>query len=549
MIHSFDQLEHTFNQFLQQEFSLEPEVARSCVFTLNVDARRQQFGDISSNAPLVIGKARKVAPAVIASAIQATFSDASIARIELAGPGFLNITLTHEAIGEIGYQLYHHADEFFKPAKLTPQRINIEFVSANPTGPLHFGHGRGGIIGDVLARVLNFVGHTVTKEFYINDAGNQIALLGKSFKIRCQQECGNDVTLPEEGYHGEYLVLMAKQFIEKYGVAGLEHPDQFFAEYAQNILLAQLQETLLAYGITFDVWFSERQLHTSGAITQALEILANSQYLYEQDGATWLKTTIWGDDKDRVVRKASGELTYVAADIAYMRNKVSRGYDHLIMILGHDHHSYAVRMQGVRSALGLSQGLTVLLYQLVKIKEGDQYMRLSKRAGRIISLEQIIEAVGTDVARFFYLYRNADAQLEFDMALALSKTEENPVYYVQYAYVRTGSVLQKASGVPHLEQITADDMYQLGDSERLLLKKLYALKDVLHAISTKHQTHLLAFYVHELAQLFSSYYGAHTIIDTNNIAQSRGRLALVTVLRRTLELCFKLLGINSPERM
>ncbi|MCK5632318.1 arginine--tRNA ligase, partial [bacterium] len=424
-----------------------------------------------------------------------------------------------------------------------------EFVSANPTGPLHLGHGRGGIIGDVLANILKFIGHDATKEFYINDAGAQIQKLGKSFKIRCQQATGKNIPMPEDGYQGEYLINLANEAITQNGASFAKEKQEILGDYAKKKMLAQLKTTLQNYGITFDVWFSEKTLHTSGAVDAAFKILDQRGYLFEKDGALWFKSTAFGDDKDRVVRKSSGDLTYVASDIAYMENKVERGFDKMILILGHDHHSYGVRLEGLRKALDLKASLQIILYQLVKMKADGQQVRMSKRAGNIVTLEGVIQEVGTDVARFFYLNRKADAQLEFDLDLALKKTDENPVYYIQYAYVRIGSILQKASLIDAFANITTQDTAPIGQQEEFLIKKIVALKQVLSTISTTYNTHQLTYYLIELANVFHSYYSKNRVIDEENIEKSRARLLLLTQLRIVFELSLDLLGISKPQKM
>ncbi|MDZ4151994.1 arginine--tRNA ligase, partial [Methylicorpusculum sp.] len=317
--------------------------------------------------PLAIEKT--INPRHIAQEIAASFTHPHVAKIEVAGPGFLNFFLTSKTWGILAFELFTNTENFFKlPADTPKKHYSIEFVSANPTGPLHLGHGRGGIIGDVLGNVLRFLGHQVVKEFYVNDAGAQIEKLGRSLKIRCQQAAGQEIALPEEAYHGEYLLELAKQLLHEHGPAVLEKPETFFQEYGKKELLEKIKETLSLYGITFDVWFSEKTLHESGAIESALQELQKKGYLYEKEGAIWFASTQFGDDKDRVVRKASGELTYAAADIAYLKNKVDRGAQHLIMTLGHDHHSYETRLHCIRTALGISAPLDIILYQLVKMK-------------------------------------------------------------------------------------------------------------------------------------------------------------------------------------
>ena len=546
-----EQLQSSFTQYLAKTFALSHENTLNCPLVLNTDESKQQFGDLNSNAAMILAKQLGKSPRAIAEMICSEFKDASIQKIEIAGPGFLNFFLTQDALATLSQDLIKHPTSFFMPPADHKQRsILVEFVSANPTGPLHFGHGRGGIIGDVLSKVLAFLGHKVTKEFYINDAGAQIQKLGNSLFIRCQQAAGLEVPLPEDAYHGSYLQDIAADLFKEHGEKILEKPLHFFEQYAKEIMLDRLKHTLTTYGITFDVWFSEKTLHDSGHIQEALDILQRNGHLYEQEGALWFRSTTFGDDKDRVVKKADGTYTYVAADIAYMRNKIGRSNNELVMTLGHDHHSYVVRLQALLQALGLAESntLTVILYQLVKIKESGIMVRMSKRAGNIITLDDVITEVGTDVARFFYLNRKADAQLEFDLELATKKSDDNPVYYIQYAYVRTKSILEKALDAGFTQPLD-HAMHTVGPDEALIIKKIASLKQILHDISTHFQTHVLAYYAVELAQLFSKYYAKHRIVDPGNVQTSYDRLILVSLVKNTLELCFDLMGISKPDRM
>jgi len=548
-MNSIDHIQKAFADHLKTLFSGCMSVDYK--LHINVDESKQAFGNLSTSVALVLAKELKRSPREVAQQIVSSFSHPLIEKIESAGPGFINIYFKQETFKLLAKELYQQKEAFFKPDSLDKKyNFSLEFVSANPTGPLHFGHGRGGIIGDVLGNVLRFLGHNVTKEFYINDAGNQIQKLGESFKIRCLQAAGMDVVMPEDGYHGQYLCELAQDFFAQQGQDVFEKSDSYFALYAKENLLEALQNTLKDYGIHFDVWFSEKVLHESGAITNALEILQKHGFLYEQDGALWFKTTTFGDDKDRVVRKSTGEYTYIAADIAYLKNKIDRDFDNLIFILGHDHHSYVTRLNAVKNALGYENcPLSVILYQLVKISEDGALVRMSKRAGAIVGLQDIIDTVGKDVARFFYLNRKADAQLEFDLNLALKKTEENPVYYVQYAYVRTGSILAKASTSEALADINAEDAQHIGQQEAFLIKKIVFLEQLLMDIAVNHQTHLLTYYVVELAQLFHRYYSHVRVIDLENREKSRARLLMISLLRDTIALVLNILGISHPEKM
>ncbi|MBA3751587.1 arginine--tRNA ligase [Candidatus Dependentiae bacterium] len=517
---------------------------------LNTDSSKQQFGDLTTNCALVIAKELKQNPATVAKAISDQFTHPALDHIEIAAHNFINIFLSQDTFNQLAAALYQKKEQFFTESSEEKKSYSIEFVSANPTGPLHIGHGRGGIIGDVLAQILKFLGNTVTKEFYINDAGSQMQKLGMSLKIRCQQQLGQSVELPEESYQGEYLITLAEECVAVHGPSVIEKPDAFFIQYAEQNLLARLQKTLIDYGISFDTWFSEKTLHESGAIEKILHHLQEEGFIYSHDQALWFKSTLFGDDKDRVVKKNTGELTYVSADIAYAKNKIERGYDQLIMVLGQDHHSYVIRLKAVMQALGYDPDrLDIILYQLVTIKESGQSLRLSKRAGRSITLEDVITTVGKDVARFFYLYKKADAHLDFDLELALKHTEENPVYYIQYAYVRTKSILNKAAHEGLFLDISDKDSVFLGEPERLVLKKIIYLRVLLKAIQKHYQTHLLTHYTIELAQQFHSYYSHHKVIDIEQKEQSRGRLLLTAILHDTFKLCFDLLGISAPEKM
>lgn len=545
-----DQITHSYSTFLSSTFGISPEQARTASFTLNTDENKREFGDLNSNAAMTLARTLKRNPKQIAQEIIEQFKHPAIERMDIAGAGFINATITPQGWIDLARDMADANSSFFKYQLAQPQTINIEFVSANPTGPLHFGHGRSGIIGDVLGNILAFLGHDVTKEFYINDAGNQIQKLGQSFKIRCMQQLGSAVELPEDGYHGEYLIDLAQEAIAEYGAQIATNDEQFFANYAKDILLDRIKQTLIHYGITFDQWFSEKRLHVGGAIDDAVRILTQRGHTFEQDGALWFRATTFGDDKDRVIRKSTGEWTYVAADIAYLMNKIERGANPIMMVLGHDHHSYATRLESIRKALGYDAiTLDIILYQLVRMKNEGELVKLSKRAGTMITLDDVISAVGKDVARFFYLHRKADAHLEFDLELARKKTDENPVYYIQYAYVRICSILAKASQTEEYNTISAADLAGLTSDDTALLKKIASLKQLLAEIATNQQSHLLSYYVIELADLYHSYYAKHRIIDLANPAQSRSRLMLMQLLKQTFKTCFDLLGISSPESM
>lgn len=562
-------IDHIYNQLCKitsQESGFNIKEIQEISFLLITDPAKEQFGDISTNIALILSKKIGSTPKELAQKLLDKLNSSSssefrelISKSEIAGPGFINIFLSDKALNILAHELFEKESDFFRAqdANILKNRFNLEFVSANPTGPLHIGHGRGAIIGDVLGNILRFTQNTADKEFYINDAGNQITILGESLKIRCLQTLASNnnqdsenLELPEKGYQGAYLIELAEQCLKELGENITDKPVSFFSEYAKKHLLAQIKQTLELYNIKYDTWFSEKSLHDSGAIEKAISKLESKGYLYELDGATWFKSTEFGDDKDRVLKKKSGELTYVAADIAYLENKLARGFNKLIMVLGQDHHSYVQRLKGIMSALGHdNKNLDIILYQLVTLKDKGEQLRMSKRKGRSVTLQDVIDTVGTDVARFFYLNRKADAHLDFDIDLALKKTDENPVYYIQYAYVRTNSILNKSQEISELRDINHSDSIYVGQDEKILLKKIGSLRELINNISGNYQTHLLTYYVLELSQLFHRYYNSNKVINPDDINTSRGRLLIIILVRSTLKLCFELMGISAPEKM
>jgi arginyl-tRNA synthetase len=561
-----------FFAFLAKKWELSAEDLTSIDVVLNVDAEKREHGDLSSNAAMVIAKKRRVAPRVISLEIiadlrlESSFEEARelaqhLALVEIAGPGFLNFRLKKESWGFLVKELFADFNRFFIPEQLKKEKMLIEFVSANPTGPLHLGHGRGGIVGDTLVRVGRFLGHEVHSEFYINDAGSQMIRLGESLKARVWHVFGKAAEIPENGYHGEYLIAIAEEAKEMHGEALLEKPLEFFVTLAREKLLSIIKKNLSDYQITFDQWFSELSLYKSGAVEAAIELLRSKGLVYEKEGALWFLATSFGDDKDRVIKKSDGELTYIAADIAYHKNKFDRGYTKIIDILGQDHHGYVKRLKATMAALEYdAEVLDVILYQLVSMKKNDELVKMSKRAGNFEQLGQVIELVGPDVARFFYLHRKAEAHLEFDLEVALKKNDENPVFYIHYAYVRTGSILARAEKNSQLfeaytqarfgsEKALFDAIALLDVDEQLLLKKIWSLHSILHSVVDSYQTHVLAYYTLELAQKFHHYYAQHHVIDEEKKELSVARLLMVSVVRSTLSLCLDLLGLSKPEAM
>jgi len=384
----------------------------------------------------------------------------------------------------------------------------------------------------------------------VNDAGQQMHKLGMSLYYRCRQAAGDTIELPDDAYHGNYLHEMAQNLVHEHGEAVVNNTYQFFADYACTRLRQQIQKTLETYRVSYDVWFSEHRLHDDNAVHNAIQTLSDKGYTYTQENALWFTSTEFGDDKDRVLQRSNGDYTYVAADIAYLQNKFNRGFEQLVMVLGQDHHSYVDRLKGAAQALGYHPDrLHIILYQMVSLKEAGEQMRMSKRSGNIVSLDDIIDMVGVDAARYFYLNKKADAHLDFDIELAQKKSDDNPVFYIQYAYVRTKSMLDKAGGYHDLVDINEQDIASLGDAERGIMRKIASLKPLLTHIQGNYQTHLLAHYVYDLAHAFHSYYGSHKAILPDDPATSRMRLSMIQNIRTTLSTGLDLLGISKPQRM
>lgn len=562
------QLRQALVEVISMLAQVDPSATQQLEVKLNVE-KREQFGDVSCNVGMLLAKIMQLPPRQIALQVKTmieTRQDSRwnlIEKIEIAGPGFLNFYLKPVVwVASMQTLLQEPKKLFGLQGGEKALAYHLEFVSANPTGPVHLGGGRGGIIGDVLARALSFLGHKVHKEYYINDAGNQIKLLGQSFKARCFEKLGELFAFPEGGYAGDYMLPVADKCVKAHGKALLEQSDEFFEVYAKDELLKFVEQDLTAYGVVYDQWFSEKSLHDDGSVAAAIKLLQDKDLAYEKDGALWFKATEFGDDKDRVLRRSNGEMTYIAADVAYHKNKFDRGFDRLVDILGQDHHGYVKRLQATMQAIGYpADHLDVIVYQLVSIKENDELVRMSKRAGTFTKLADVLETVGKDVARYFYLNRRAEAHLEFDLGVALKRTDENPVFYLQYAYVRTASLLIKMSEedalrdfalqVRHLETLAEalPDIALITDDELVVYKKIMALYDVLRAVAQGYQTHQIAYYAYELATVFHAYYSKHKIIDRENVAQTKGRLAVVCLVKQALGLCLELLGVEKPERM
>ena len=522
-------------------------------FVLEVP-KDKSHGDFASNMALVLAKEAKMRPRDIASAISEEIAASElIAKIEIAGAGFLNFFLSNSWLYEV-LPLVESQDEKYGSSNFGKgEKVQVEFVSANPTGLLHMGNARGGALGETLANVMNMAGIECQKEYYINDAGNKIVKLGLSLEARYRQVLGDEnYPFPEDGYHGVDIIDTAKHIVEQYGDSYLSLPAEErqakMVEIALKEKLSAIREGLEAFGVTYDNWFSEQSLHDSGAVKAVVEELRQRGYVYEKDGAWWLETTKFGDEKDEVLIRSNGIPTYFAADIAYHKNKFDRGFNRVINIWGADHHGHVARMKGAMTALGYNgDNLIVILMQLVRLFKDGEIVRMSKRTGQFVTLQELIEDVGKDAARYFFIMRNPDSQMDFDLDLAKSQSNDNPVYYVQYAHARICSILSVAGmAVPKASEV---DLNRLNaPSELALIRKIADLPAEIAGAARDLAPYRLARYATDLATLFHSFYSECRVL-TDDEELKKARLVLVNAARITLRNVLTLLGVTAPERM
>ena len=514
---------------------------------------QKEFGDFATNFAMQAARSLKCNPRMVAQAVADNLNCAYIDKTEIAGPGFINFYLKQDWIYSLLSNILAQGDAYGNLQQENPEKIQLEYVSANPTGPLHVGHGRGAAVGSALANLMKAAGYDVTREYYINDAGNQIENLAASVNARYLALMGVECEFPENGYHGVDIIDTAKRIVKIYGdkFMQMEEEDRLheFKTLALKEKLAALKEDLQAFNVDFDVWFSEKTLHEEGRIKAACDYLLERGYMYEKDGALWLKSTEYGDDKDRVVIRDNGIPTYLAADIAYHRDKFERGFDHVINIWGADHHGYIARMKAAVGALGYKpEQLEVLILQMVSLYRNGELVKMSKRTGQSVTLNELIEEVGTDAARFFFIMRSIDSQLDFDLTLATEKSSDNPVYYVQYAYARICSILRQIAE----ENIAIDEKSPLtaltAEVEIDLIKKLGEYPELIAAAAKERAPHRVAHYVYELASLFHSFYNQCRILGVEPEVQ-QARLLLVVAVQHVLKHALNVLGISAPERM
>ena len=512
----------------------------------------KEFGDFATNFAMKSARALRCNPRALATYIKEHLDCPVVDRIEVAGPGFINFYLKRNWTAQLLASMVERGAQYGRLTREHPEKIQVEFVSANPTGLLHVGHGRGAAVGSALANLLEAAGYDVEREYYINDAGNQMNKLAASVNAHYLTLHGVPTEVPADGYHGADILDTAKRIQKLYGDKYMNMPEAerlaAFRTLAYQEKLAILKEDLEAFNCHFDVWFSELTLHPD-KINEAVATLEKTDDIYTQDGAKWLRSSKYGDDKDRVVIRESGEPTYLAADIAYHKNKFERGFDRVINLWGADHHGYIVRLKAALTALGLdADKLEILLLQMVRLLRGGEEVKLSKRTGQTVTMQELIEEVGTDAARYFFCMRSLDSQLDFDMTLATSQSNENPVFYVQYAHARICSILRQMES-EHIAVQGRGNYERLQDPAEVdLIKKLGEYEELLAAAAEKRAVQSVATYVYELAGLFHSFYNHCRILGVDAELQ-QARLALVLVTQHVIRQALGILGVSAPEHM
>lgn len=531
----------------QLEFDILPEV--------NLEIPKEKaHGNFSSNLALLLSKAAKKPPREIAQILVSNFeSNSYVKEAQIAGPGFINFYLNDSWLGEVLALILEQKEEYGNNSDLKGKKIQLEFVSANPVGPMNVVNARAAALGDTLSRLFKACGARVEKEYYINDYGVQVQTLGRSLDARYRQLLGEKVDFPEDGYQGEYITEMAREIIETEGDSYLKLPEEkrieTFSDLGCRRILASQKQDLLNYGVEYDCWFSERSLHETGEVEKVLEILEKRGLIFESEAAVWLRTTDFGDDKDRVLKTSDGRTTYFTADIAYHLNKFQRGFDLVINIWGPDHHGYIPRMKAAVAALGIDPDrLEVLIAQQINLIKDGKPFKMSKRRGAFITMDDLLEEVGNDAARWFFLMRSPESHLDFDMDLARSQSNENPVFYVQYAHARICSIFRQASEEQRGVKFDQSLLKYWNEAEKDLIEKASQFPDLISDAARRREPHRLTGYLLDLAGLFHSYYNKRRFIS-DDLELTRSRLAIAKGLGYVFSRGLKMLGVSAPERM
>lgn len=524
--------------------------------------RDEGHGDFSTNIAMRLAKPAKSNPRALAEKLIEAFDTegTAIEKIEMAGPGFINFTLNQESLYEVMKVIEDEGEDYGRVNIGNGKKIMVEFISSNPTGPMHVGNARGGAIGDCLASILEYAGYDVTREFYVNDAGNQIERFGMSLEARFYQLIGRDVEFPEDGYHGEDITELAREFIAQFGDGDKDTPElkDKLVSYGLKKNIQCIKDTMQDFGINYDVWFLESELHKSGEVKKTVQELVDKGWTYEKDGAIWLKSSEFyctkddEDAKDDVLVRSNGIPTYFAADIAYHRNKfVTRGFDTVIDVWGADHHGHTIRMKGAMDAIGIDPDrLQFVLMQLVRLIRGGEVVKVSKRTGKAVTLNELLDDIGPDAVRFFFNMRQPASHFDCDLDLAVSKTSDNPVYYVQYAHARMCSILKmlEAEGVTVPKFADVDCNLLVTPQEKALLKKLKEFPQEITDAAQSYEPSKITRYAVDLASAFHTFYNADRVkVDDENLMKAR--LLLVNSTKLALKSTLCVLGVSAPEKM
>ena len=521
------------------------------------EPKNETHGDFSTNLAMIMAKVQKMAPRKIAEILQPYLEAAAawIRQTDIAGPGFINFFIAPDAWGPVLTTIHAANDRYGASTVGEGRKIQVEFVSSNPTGPLHVGHGRGAAVGDSVARILAFSGYDVQREYYINDSGRQIRTLGLSVLLRYRALFGETVDFPETCYQGDYIIEMARALKEQQGDRLLSQSEgkavTACARYAAGLIIEGIRQDLLDFGVSFDQWFSEQSLYDSGRVDSCIATLRQKKQVYEKDRALWFKSTDFGDEKDRVVVRNNGITTYFASDIAYHQEKFERGFDRVIDVWGADHHGYIPRMKAAVAASGVNpENFQVILVQLVNLLRGGAPVAMSTRAGEFVTLQDVVNEVGSDAARFLFLTRHYDSPLDFDLEVAKQKSNDNPVYYVQYVHARIASICRKAEiDLPEGAPLDPQALAALTDPEDVrLIKQLNRYPDIVQTSARFMEPHRVTFYLMTLAGAFHSYYNRQRVLTDDPIT-TKGRLYLVTAVQKVIRNGLALLGVSAPEHM
>lgn len=519
--------------------------------------KKEEFGDFSTNIAMLLAPLDRKPPRELASIISAKIAlSPLVVKCEVAGPGFINIFLEKSFWLSILDDIIRKGSDFGKTDIGKGRKVQVEFVSANPTGPLHIGHGRGAAVGDSLSKILKAAGYDVTKEYYINDVGRQMEVLGRSVFLRYKELLGHKVEIPEDFYKGDYIKDVARDCLSKYGEkykdAAEAEAIPVFSKLAGGALLENIRKDLKDFDIEFDNWYSEKSLHDRGLVENTINELRERGHIYESEGALWFRTTEFGDDKDRVLIKADGLKTYFASDIAYHREKLERGFETVVDVWGADHHGYEGRVRALIRALGKDDGaLKIIFIQLVALLRNGTPVAMGKREGEFVTLRQVMDEVGKDACRFFFLMRRSDAQLDFDLELAKSQAPENPVYYVQYCHARIKSIigfaLEKGMKLP--EHFDLNLLSKLKEKDEVgIIKHLGSFEETIDRSAAFMEPHRITFYLMELAGLFHPYYNKNRVV-TEDPDLTAARLLLCNAIATVTANGLKLLGVSAPEKM